>query len=129
MYQPTRPYDDDFPALHKQVKDRVHTLPQVHNLQDVNADGRPKQFTQAKAVLNWQSQNTIAQNSILQKIESKIDLVQTNLKKMIVSIDSRILHLEQLCAEIQQRISTIHEYLLIQASNGRYVDPQKEHEI
>jgi hypothetical protein len=48
---------------------------------------------------------------------------------MTVSVDSRILHLEQLCVEIQQKISTIHEYLLIQASNGRHVDPQKEHEI
>jgi len=56
-------------------------------------------------------------------------LVQTNLKKMIVSIDSRILHLKQLCAEIQQKISTIHEYLLLQASNDRYVDPQKEQEL
>nr|TKS11584.1 hypothetical protein D5086_0000071770 [Populus alba] len=48
---------------------------------------------------------------------------------MTVSIDSRILHLEQLCAEIQQRISTIHEYFLLQASNGIHVDPQKENEI
>ena len=48
---------------------------------------------------------------------------------MIVSVDSQILHLEQLCVEIQQRISTIHEYLLLQASNSRYVDPQKEQEI
>ena len=55
--------------------------------------------------------------------------MQTNLKKMIVFVDSRILHLEQLCAEIQQKIFTIHEYLLLQASNGRHVDPQKEHEI
>ncbi|KAG5222187.1 movement protein [Salix suchowensis] len=55
--------------------------------------------------------------------------VQTNLKKMTVSVDSRILHLEELCAEIQQRISTIHEYLLLQASTGRRIDPQKEQEI
>jgi hypothetical protein len=56
-------------------------------------------------------------------------LVQTNLKNMTISVDSRILHLEQLCVEIQQRISTIYEYLLLQASNGRHVNPQKEHEI
>jgi hypothetical protein len=129
MYQLTRPYDDDFPALQEQVKDRVHTFPQVHNPQGVNADGRPKQVTQAEAVLNWQSQNAIAQNSILHRIESKVDLVQTNLKKMTISVDSRILHLEQLYVEIQQRISTIHEYLILQASTGRHVDPQKEHEI
>jgi hypothetical protein len=55
MYQPTRPYDDDFPVLQEQVKDRACTLPQVHNPQGVNADGRPKQVTQAEAVLNWQS--------------------------------------------------------------------------
>ena len=129
MYQPTKSYDDDFPALQEQVKDRVQTLPQVHNPLGVDVDGRPKQVTQAEAVLNWQSQNAIAQNYVLHRIESKVDLVQTNLKKMTVSVDSRILTLEQLCAEIQQRISTIHEYLLLQASNGRHVDPQKEHEI
>jgi len=123
MYQPTRPYDDDFPVLQEQVKDRARTLPQVHNPQGVNIDGRPKQVTQAEAVLNWQSQKAITQNSVLHRIESKVDLVQTNLKKMIVSVDSRILHLEQLCVEIQQRISTIHEYLLLQASNSRHVDP------
>jgi len=81
MYQSTRPYDDDFPTLQEQVKDRVRTLPQVHNPQGVDADGRPKQVTQAEAVLNWQSQNAIAQNSVLHRIESKVDLVQTNLKK------------------------------------------------
>uniref|UniRef100_A0A6N2KBD6 Uncharacterized protein n=1 Tax=Salix viminalis TaxID=40686 RepID=A0A6N2KBD6_SALVM len=48
---------------------------------------------------------------------------------MTVSVDSRILHLEELCAEIQQRISTIHEYLLFQASTGSRIDPQKEQEI
>jgi hypothetical protein len=46
-----------------------------HNPQDVNADGRPKQVTQAEAVLNWQSQNAIAQNYVLHRIESKVDLV------------------------------------------------------
>jgi hypothetical protein len=129
MYQPIRPYDDDFPALQEQVKDRVRTLPQVHNPQGVDVDGRPKHVTQAEAVLHWQGQNAIAQNSVLHRIESKVDLVQTNLKKMIVFVDSQILHLEQLCVEIQQMIPTIHEYLLLQASNGRHVDPQKEHEI
>ena len=52
MYQPTRPYDDDFPALQEQAKDRIHTLPQVHNPQGVDVDGHPKQVTQAEAVLN-----------------------------------------------------------------------------
>ncbi|KAJ6893634.1 hypothetical protein NC652_027629 [Populus alba x Populus x berolinensis] len=102
MYQPTNSYDDDFPALQEQVKDRVRTLPQVHNPQGVDANGRSKQVTQAEA---------------------------TNLKKMTVSVDSRILHLEQLYAEIQQRILTIHEYLILQASTSRHVDPQKEHGI
>jgi hypothetical protein len=88
MYQPTRLYDDDFPALQEQVKDRVRILPQVHNPQGVDADGRPKQVTQAEAVLNWQSQNAIAQNSVIHRIESKVDLVQINLKKMTVSVDS-----------------------------------------
>ncbi|KAJ7000906.1 hypothetical protein NC653_011381 [Populus alba x Populus x berolinensis] len=74
MYQPTKPYDDDFPALQEQVKDRVRTLPQVHNPQGVDADGR-QQVTQAKAVLNWQSQNAITQNYVLHRLESKVDLV------------------------------------------------------
>jgi len=88
MYQPTRLYDDDFPALQEQVKDRVRILPQVHNPQGVDADGRPKQVTEAEAVLNWQSQNAIAQNSVIHRIESKVDLVQINLKKITVSVDS-----------------------------------------
>jgi len=37
---------------------------------------------------------------------------------MIVSVDSQILHLEQLCVEIQQRISTIHEYSTCRPSEG-----------
>jgi hypothetical protein len=41
---------------------------------------RPKQVTLVEAVFNWQSQNVIAQNSVLHIIESKVDLVQTNLK-------------------------------------------------
>ena len=42
LYQPIRSYNDDFPALQEQVKDRVRTLPQVHNPQGVDVDGRPK---------------------------------------------------------------------------------------
>uniref|UniRef100_A0A6N2KCQ4 Uncharacterized protein n=1 Tax=Salix viminalis TaxID=40686 RepID=A0A6N2KCQ4_SALVM len=72
MYQSTRPYDDDFPALQEQVKDKVRTLPQVQNPQGVDAEGRPKQVTQAEAVLNWQSQNAIAQNSVLHRMNPRL---------------------------------------------------------
>uniref|UniRef100_A0A6N2MSM9 Uncharacterized protein n=1 Tax=Salix viminalis TaxID=40686 RepID=A0A6N2MSM9_SALVM len=105
MYQSTRPYDDDFPALQEQVKDKVRTLPQVQNPQGVDAEGRPKQVTQAEAVLNWQSQNAIAQNSVLHRIESKNCVLKSN------------------------KGSPIHEYLLFQASTGSRIDPQKEQEI
>jgi hypothetical protein len=54
MYQPTRPYNDDFPTLKEQVKDRVRTLPQVHNPQGVmlmvalNKSPKQKQFSIGK---------------------------------------------------------------------------------
>ncbi|KAG5234177.1 zinc finger, CCHC-type, viral movement protein [Salix suchowensis] len=89
MYQPTRPYDDDFPALQEQVKDKVRTLPQIQDPQGVDAEGRPKQVTQAEAVLNWQSQNAIAQNSVLHRIESKVNLNPRRYQPHIHSSNTR----------------------------------------
>ncbi|KAG5255169.1 movement protein [Salix suchowensis] len=102
MYQPTRPYDDDFPTLQEQVKDKVRSLPLVHNPPGVDADGRPKQVTQAEAVLNWQSQNAIAQNSVLHRIESKKEQEIQSLKIQLKSLQNEL-------AKSKSKPSPFHE--------------------
>ncbi|KAK7361465.1 hypothetical protein VNO77_03531 [Canavalia gladiata] len=66
--------EEDFPPLerrdHKARK--VVTRPYVQPT-EVTPDGSSKPTSQAEEVLNWQTENALAQNIVLQRIEKKVD--------------------------------------------------------
>lgn len=73
-------YDKEFPPLgsfESQDKTLLHQ-PNVTNPSIVQPNDTQKKVTQAEAVLNWQTDNMIAQNTVLKRIDHK--LTQVDLK-------------------------------------------------
>ena len=67
-------YEADFPALERKSNpaSQTHTKPFIQPTK-VQLDGKLKPLTQAEEVLNWQIENSLAQNHLLTKINQKVD--------------------------------------------------------
>ncbi|PON52749.1 hypothetical protein PanWU01x14_207100 [Parasponia andersonii] len=79
--------DKDFPPLGS-FNDQTGTT--THQSKVLNPttrypDGTTKKISPAEAILNWQTENMIAQNSVLQKIDQKV--AQINLKEVLFEED------------------------------------------
>ena len=74
-------YDEDFPLLQPAttINGTERRQPKVYNPKIVEPDETPKKVSPAKAVLNWQSENLIAQNKVFQKIDHKISQVESKI--------------------------------------------------
>ena len=67
-------YGTEFPALERNINPttQTHTKPFVQPTK-VQPDRKLKPLTQAKEVLNWKIENSLAQNSLLMKINQKVE--------------------------------------------------------
>ena len=108
MFQPTSspstyiPQLREFPPLHEYNRDQYRYLPQVPNPTDVDASGQQKKTSAAEAVLNWQTQNAVAQNSVLQRIETTVNHISGH-------FDQSLLQLQNIILEIQTRLVTVDQ--------------------
>lgn len=77
MYSATTPeYDREFPSLEKKIDPITSkTLKPFIHPSEVRPDGKLKPLTQAEEVLNWQSQNMVFQNEILQNLDKRVDKI------------------------------------------------------
>jgi len=73
---------EDFPPLEKKTDpvSRISSKPHVVS-QEVGSDGKMKPLSQAEEVLNWQTENARAQNSILQRLDQKMETISMHLEK------------------------------------------------
>ena len=73
-------YGTEFLALERKTNPttQTHTKPFVQPI-EVQRDGKLKPITQAEEVLNWKTENSLAQNGLLTKINQKVD----NLKPIV----------------------------------------------
>ena len=101
-YQTQFPPLREFPPVREYTQDQYRYLPQVPNPTDVDASGHQKKTSAAEAVLNWQTQNSIAQNSFLQRIETKVDHISEHFDQSLSSLQNIIL-------EIQTKLITIDQ--------------------
>ncbi|KAI9095418.1 hypothetical protein K1719_026452 [Acacia pycnantha] len=87
-------YEHDFPPLERKYDQntRVPSKPYV-TPNTVDAQGN-HQASQAEEVLNWQTQNAVCQNTVLKRIDSKIDSLATK-------TDGLYLQLDQLSEEVK----------------------------
>ena len=80
-------YEESFPPLEKQTDTlRVTSKPFVQS--PVTASGQPEEPRHYKAVLNWQTKNTSAQNHTLQQLGKKIDHVANHVSQTETKVDS-----------------------------------------
>ncbi|QCD84109.1 Viral movement protein [Vigna unguiculata] len=72
-------YDHQFPPLERRVDPvlNITTKPTISPT-EIGPEGRPKPLSQAEEVLNWQTENAKAQNSILRCIDAKIERLSTH---------------------------------------------------
>ncbi|CAK8572957.1 unnamed protein product [Lathyrus sativus] len=72
----TSEFDRQFPALERKMDPITGktSKPFIHP-SEVLSDGKLKPLTQAEEVLNWQSENMVSQNEILQNLDEKVDKI------------------------------------------------------
>ncbi|MFS7977429.1 hypothetical protein Hanom_Chr10g00903861 [Helianthus anomalus] len=73
----------------------------------VGATGVPESIIAAKATLNWQSENVVAQNKALNTILAR----QNNITKAHEDLTSRVQELEGIIYEIKAKILELHHEL------------------
>ncbi|KAH1039133.1 hypothetical protein J1N35_040876 [Gossypium stocksii] len=80
-------YDRDFPSLDEYTKKNYTHAPKIPSKPQTDIPGAPSKISAAEATINWQTENALAQNHALKKIDSKISVVEakvddnTNMKK------------------------------------------------
>jgi len=72
-------YDHQFPPLERRVDPvlNIATKPTISPT-EIGPEARPKPLSQAEEVLNWQTENAKAHNSILKCIDAKIERLATH---------------------------------------------------
>ncbi|GMN51362.1 hypothetical protein TIFTF001_020515 [Ficus carica] len=96
-------YEEDFPLLQlATTSDGTETRqPKVLNSKTIEPDGTSKRVAPAEAVLNWQSENLIAQNKVLQKINHKLSQVDSKIDQLNIGLIRSQTILERLESQIQ----------------------------
>ena len=103
-YQAQYPALREFPPMSEYMRDKYKYMPQVPNPTDVDATGQQKKSSLAEAVLNWQTQNAVAQNSVLQRIETKVDTISGH-------FDQNTITLQNIILDIQTRLITLDQQI------------------
>ena len=112
-------YGADFPALERKsnLATQRHTKPFVQPT-EVQPDEKLKPLTQSEEVLNWQTENSLAQNSLLTKINQKVDSLMTAMDQRLETLLEKLqkyyketkAKIEVLEMEIQQLpVQNIHD--------------------
>ncbi|GMN67565.1 hypothetical protein TIFTF001_036628, partial [Ficus carica] len=96
-------YEEDFPPLQPATtSDGIETRqPKVLNSRTVEPDGTFKRVAPAEAILNWQSENLIAQNKVLRKIDHKLSQVDSKIDQSNIGLIRSQTILERLESQIQ----------------------------
>ncbi|GMN57095.1 hypothetical protein TIFTF001_026195 [Ficus carica] len=101
MMSPAASYEEEFPPLRAITKDGSTQQPKMLNPRTVEPDGTIKKISPAEAVMNWQSENLIVQNKVLQKIDHKISQVEFKIDQSNIRLIKSQTILERLEAQIQ----------------------------
>ncbi|ESQ44802.1 hypothetical protein EUTSA_v10003417mg, partial [Eutrema salsugineum] len=97
-----------FPPSSNFTKDNIAHSPKILT-RAINSSG-PDQLSQGEKVLNWQTENAIAQNQLLKTINYKVDQLTENYIKRQTSLQSSI-------TEIHGRLNNLHHERMAMAQN------------
>ncbi|MFS7950984.1 hypothetical protein Hanom_Chr07g00589661 [Helianthus anomalus] len=103
-------YQVEFPLLtsFENTQQKTKHSWKIKNPTIVGATSVPESVTAAKATLNWQSENVVAQNRALNTILAQ----QNNITKAHEDLTSRVQELESIIYEIKAKILELHHELL-----------------
>ncbi|KAH9686215.1 hypothetical protein KPL70_014290 [Citrus sinensis] len=101
------PYQEQFPPLEKQIdpQTKVTTKPFVHSL--VTSNGQLEEPKPFEYVLNWQTQNARAHNSVFRSRDEKIEKVAFQVKQTDTKVDKITSQLEQMYLDMQNRVTQL----------------------
>ncbi|KAF2566746.1 hypothetical protein F2Q68_00024184 [Brassica cretica] len=99
---------DEFPPQEEFLKNNIAHCPKILS-QSVDSSG-PSQLSQAEKVLNWQTENSLAQNQFLSTINHKVD-------QLTEGYNSRLLSLQNSVAEIHGRLGSLHQEMMTMAKH------------
>ncbi|GMN19044.1 hypothetical protein TIFTF001_049884 [Ficus carica] len=102
-------YEEDYPPLQPATtSDGIETRqPKVLNSRTVEPDGTFKRVAPAEAVLNWQSENLIAQNKVLRKIDHKLSQVDSKIDQSNIVL----MRSQTILERLESRIQMLHQEL------------------
>ena len=100
-------YQEQFPPLEKHTDPQIKvvTKPFVQSL--VTSTGQLEEPRPFEAVLNRQTQNAKAQNSIFRILDEKIKRVASQVKQIDIKVDKISAQLEHICLNLQNQVSQL----------------------
>ena len=110
MFSFVSSYDEEFPKLIS-FTDKIWTTshqPKVPNPTTREADGSTKKVSPAETVLNWQTENIVAQNKALKRIDHMLTHVDTKVSQM----DQSLINLKNVITKLNEWIQLTHETLM-----------------
>ena len=101
---------EDFPPLERKTDpvSRISSKPHVVS-QEVGSDGKMKSLSQAEEVLNWQTENARAQNSILQRLDQKMETISMHLEKSDEKLQLLSSKMRKYYKQLSSEISRLEE--------------------
>ncbi|MFQ6640315.1 hypothetical protein Gotur_016047, partial [Gossypium turneri] len=87
IYETTSSYEQEFPPLEEFSKKEYLHASKISSKLQADAEGRQVKIVTAEATLNWQTENALAQNSALKKIDLKREKEIQNLKEQIKTLE------------------------------------------
>jgi len=101
---------EDFPPLERKTDpvSKISSKPHVVS-QEVGADGKTKPLSQAEEVLNWQTENARAQNSILQRLDQKMETISMHLEKSDEKLQLLSSKMRKYYKQLSSEISRLEE--------------------
>nr|VDC67734.1 unnamed protein product [Brassica rapa] len=96
----------DFPPQEEFLKNNVAYCPKILS-QTMDSSG-PSMLSQAEKVLNWQTENSLAQNQLLSTINHKVD-------QLAEEYNSRLISLQKSITDIHGRLGNLHQEMMTMA--------------
>ena len=109
-------YDTNFPSLQETATQQPKVVPS----KVIQPDGSTPKLSQAEAVLNWQTENALAQNKTMTRLEQKLDLVAHQVDSQSQNQTLLISRLQKQIDHLQNRIDQLHQELMhiVSSSHG-----------
>ncbi|XP_022880271.1 uncharacterized protein LOC111397527 [Olea europaea var. sylvestris] len=116
MFHP--PQQEEFPPLSSFDKEQSTHAWKIRNPISRKSDGLVDQLSAAEAVLNWQSENAVQQNSLLRKIDQSQQRIERTLQQQAQTLLTPL----QAC---KQKIETLHVEIMTFLQNRLPITDQE----